>query len=347
MSWKDDYIEIKTKFNLFVDSWEKRSADTMNNLIFENAAINFSIFKKVQNRDELKRALVKIGKVPDFSRFTVNNYVCLIENDKAQQISGLSGYYSSGSASNYEHYAFTGMFANSWEKKNNSWKMTTMHFDLLTDDSNTASQSKQDDEICVKGNGRLEFVPDWNPIQDEMIQDGFHKRHLIRCICGDLDAPWLVIKHPLNQASDEERLRELLTRYAFMIDTNTYSLYEDLFTKDASISLAKLGEMTYDTAIRMLKQLSSKAVRIHHMLEIKKINVKENYAQAIAYRRTADEIYPFEYTKDKEPFDFVSGSYDLTFRKDNGNWRISHLSYYPGAFINESYEAPAKSQLQS
>ncbi|MEE0203095.1 MAG: nuclear transport factor 2 family protein [Muricomes sp.] len=336
MSWEQDYAEIKSGFEAFVKAWETREVDALDNLMIVNPFVSYSIFDPIYSREILKERMKVLGKQPTYSRFVIKSYVCKIENGKAQQSAGMIGYFGDDSGKEYTHYAFTGYFTNSWEKFEDGWKIINAKFDLITDDGTMGMRNEAGDFIRVKGEGDLAFVPNWNPIcDDKSVFDGCH----LPCINGDTDAPWLVIKNPENKPlTDEEEIQELLNRYTFMIDTDTYALLPDLFTEDCSVSMSQLGEMTYPTAIRMLKQMSGGAIRCHHMGEIVKLDVDGDRAVATAYRRAADEMYPFKYTKETEKVDFVAARYTLMFRRDHGKWRISHMAYYPGTFINGIYE---------
>lgn len=336
MSWETSYAEIRESFDKFIKAWETREVDVIDEFIIMKPTINFSIFDKIYSRSVLKERLRTIGKTPTYTRFIVKSYVCLIEGNKAQQSAGLLGYYADDSGKEYSHLAFTGMFANSWEKFEDGWKMTEMNFDLLTDDGTMGMRDESGAFIRVKGEGDLDFVSNWTPIYDDLsVYDGCR----LPAICGELQAPWLVIKNPENQfKSDKEEMQALLDRYTFMIDTGTYALLPEIFTPDCSISMAQLGEMTITTAVRMLKQMSGVAVRCHHMGEITDVKIDGDYAVAEAYRRAADEMWPFKYSKETEKTDFVAARYTLMFRRHNGKWAISHMAYYPGTFINGTYE---------
>ena len=336
MSWEQSYEEIKNNFEAYIKAWETRKVDLLDQVMIENPFVSYSIFDPIYSREILKERLKVLGKNPTYSRFLIKAYTCLIEGERAQQSAGLIGYYGDDSGKEYSHYAFTGYLVNSWQKFEEGWKIIDAKFDLVTDDGTMGMRNEAGDFIRVKGEGDLDFVPGWNRIcDDKSVFDGCH----LPCICGDMDAPWLVIKNPDNTfRSDEEEIQALMNRYTFMIDTDTYALLPDLFTPDCSVSMSQLGEMTYPTAVRMLKQMSGVAIRCHHMAEIVKLDVDGDYAKAIAYRRAADEMYPYKYTKETENVDFVAARYTLMFRRDHGKWRISHMAYYPGTFINGIYE---------
>lgn len=337
MSWKQDYLEIKERFNAYVKAWETRMVDEIDGLMIENPSVAYSIFDPIYSRAILKERLKVIGKEPTYSRFVIKSYTCRIKDGVAQQSAGMIGYYGNNSGNKYSHYAFTGYLVNKWEKFEDGWKIVDAKFDLQTDDGTMGMRNEAGDFIRVKGEGDIdEFVANWKPIcDDKSVYNGCH----LPCINGDFDAPWLVIPDAENEyETDIDEMQDVLNRYTFMIDTDTYALLPDIFTPDCSVSLSQLGEMTYETAVRMLKQMSGVSIRMHHMAEITEVKIDENFAIATAYRRAADEMYPYKYTEETEKLDFVAAFYKLMFRKDHGKWRISHMAYYPGTFINGSYE---------
>lgn len=335
MSWNEDYTAIRENYDKYIKAWETAEVDVLEQIIVDRPTVEYSIFEPLYSRAGLMEKLKKQPRKPTYARFTTLSYTCLIENGVAQQSAGLLGYYGDDKGKAYGHYAFTGYLVNRWERFEDGWKMTELRFDLRTDDGSMGMRNEKNEYIRVKGAGDLDFVSHWTPIQESLdVYDGCR----LPSICGDLDAPWLVIKHPENQPNDAEQMQELLNRYTFMIDTATYALLPDLFTEDCSISLSQLGEMNFRKAVKMLKQMSGIATRIHHMAEIVDLKITGDFARATAYRRAADEMFPYAYGKETEKTDFVAARYTLMFRRDNGKWRISHMAYYPGTFLNGEYE---------
>lgn len=334
MSWSEEYAAIKESYLKYIKAWETRNVDVLDEIIIPSLHVNYSIFEPIYSRAVLKERLKTIAIEPTYARFSTQAYVCLIEGNKAQQSAVLMGYYGVDGAQ-YKHYSFGGYLVNSWEKFEDGWKMTNMKFDLAVDDGSVGMRNEKNEFVRVKGAGDVAIVANWTPIQEDLgVYDGCR----LPMICTNFDAPWNVIKNPENQPTDEEQIQELMNRYTFMIDKNGYELLPDLFTPDCSVSMSQLGEMTYPTAVKMLKQMTGIATRLLHMAQIVKLDIDGDFAKAIAYRRAADEMYPFEYTKETEKIDFVAATYTLMFRRDHGKWRISHMAYYPGTFIAGTYK---------
>ena len=229
MEKKSDYAEIKDAFSKFIKSWETNNMDGLDEVVAVDTYANFSIFGESCSRDLLKNNLKTRTRKTTYSRFLINNYVCLIEGNRAQQSAGISALMSDSSGAEYAHYCFNGLFANSWVKTEKGWQMQSIRFDLLTDDANILTRDETGFFITVKGTGDLSFVENWAPIIDK---NGFYFGTRLNAICAEYDAPWNVIKNRDNIGTDEEQIEELFFKYCFAIDTDSFGFFKDVWTDD-------------------------------------------------------------------------------------------------------------------
>lgn len=332
MEWRKDYDEIKNTFEKFVKAWESQHEEGFDDCMIMDSYTEFSMFGALYSRELLKVRLHEMTRKPTYSRFEIEGYCCLIEGDRAQQCASMLGLFTDDSQEVYTHLGFTGMFANTWEKRPEGWRMVSVKFDWMTDDSNVGSRDASGAYVRNAGDGSLSFVENWRPIKDYTGLPG------LPAICAETDAPWYAIKNRENIGTDEEQIAELFARYSFAIDNSCQALLPDLFTDDCVISMAQLGEMSAFTFIKTNKENHKTSIRSHHTGHIVKLDIKGDKAKGIIHRKAPDELYPYQLTKETEKANIVAARYEMTFRKEDGQWRISRMCYMPGSFIVGYYD---------
>ena len=333
---KSDYEQIKCAFEKFVKAWETTEVDEIDSVVAKDTYANFSIFGEACSRDFLKHNLKQRTRKTTYARFLINNYVCLIEGNKAQQIAGIAALLSDSSGKEYAHYCFNGMFANSWVKTETGWQMNSIRFDLLTDDANILTRDETGSFITVKGTGDLSFVKNWKPIIDK---NGFYFGTRLNSICAEYDAPWYVIQNRENIGTDEEQIEELFYKYCFAIDMDSFGLFKDVWTDDVVAYLPPLGIHDKRGITNVLKLNKSGSRRCQHMGRVKSIEVHGDTADIVMYHMDSTMIQPpYTITKETETKDIVGSRWRIQARKENGEWRFSKFFYEYGPFIEGEFK---------
>ena len=277
MTRETDYNEIKAKFRKFANAWASTQVDALDDVILEDAKSYFSIFgsEKPLSRQLLKENLAIRTHVWDYARIDINNYVCLIEGNQAQQIAYLNGLWSDNTDSNYQHYCWSGQMANHWVKTSEGWRMDSLRFDLNLDDYNILGRREDDlSFILNKGPGNIEFQSNWIGITDKL---GWFKGTPLPAICPELDAPWFVIKNPENIGSDLEQVEELFYKYCFAIDTDCFTLFTQTFSPYLIANIF-WGSQDFRQLLQTLKLNRAGSRRCQHMGKLGKWIVKDDLA---------------------------------------------------------------------
>jgi hypothetical protein len=333
----NDYDEIKKVFAKFVKAWETARVDEVDNCVTVDTYANFSIFGECCSRELLKYNLGIRSRKNTYSRFDTLNYVCLIEGDRAQQAAGVAGIMSDSSGTEYEHYCFNGMFANSWIKTADGWRMNSVRFDLLVDDANILGRDETGSFVLNPGPGTLSFVENWLPINDK---NGWFNGVRLPVICAEYDLPWNVIKHRDNIGTDEEQIEELFYKYCYSIDTDSFGMFKDVWTDDVVAYLPPLGIMDNRTITNTLKINKSGSRRCLHLARVKSIDVHGDTADIVMCHMASAMIDPpYKFSKETEKLDIISSRWNVKARKVDGQWRFCKFFYCYGAFVNNENKA--------
>lgn len=333
MSWREEYAEIQRVFNKFVKAWETRDVKQFDDCMIPAPIIEYNMFSIMYSREQLKEKLGVLTRQPTYTRFSVQNFACLIKGNKAQQSASLVALFADDSQEEYASLEFTGVFCNGWEKFEDGWKMVTSKFDWLTDTSSLGTRDPQTYAwMRIPGNGDLSFVKDWKPIKNDPLE------FCRPAICAELDSPWFVIRDPDNEMTDEEYIRDMFNRYIMGVDYNCQTFFVDLFAKDCLIRMAQLGDNSPENFIRNGKENKKFATRSHHCGYFVNLEIKGDRAFAKVYRTAPDEPGPYIMCKELERVKLVNARYDIELRKDEGKWKFTYMNYMPGPFIVGKYE---------
>ena len=333
---KSDYTEIKEAFSKFIKAWETNNVDGMDDVVAVDTYANFSMFGESCSRDLLKNNLKVRTRKTTYSRFLINNYVCLIEGNRAQQSAGMAALMSDSSGAEYAHYCFNGLFANSWIKTEKGWQMQSIRFDLLTDDANILTRDESGSFITVKGTGDLSFVENWAPIIDK---NGFYFGTRLNAICAEYDAPWNVIRNRDNVGTDEEQIEELFFKYCFAIDTDSFGFFQDVWTDDVVAYLPPLGIHDKRGITNVLKINKSGSRRCLHMGRVKSIDVHGDTADIVMYHMDNTMINPpYTISNETEKLDIVGSRWRIQARREKGAWRFNKFFYEYGPFIEGEFK---------
>lgn len=268
MGWKQDYSEISNVFQRFVSAWEDGTVDAIDECMVADPVTNFSMFGPLYSRELLKLRLKEHRKPARRAVFSVENYVCLIEEGSAQQTAYIHGCLDDGL------YVFAGIFANQLKKGEKGWRLTEVSFDLMNDNCKTR----------------------------QVGEDG------IPAICAELSAPWYVVRNPVNMVSNEEQIKEIIYRYAFALDCSSVCLLEPVLAGTVKLAFEAVGEFNKAQGLKILKRLSVLGIRECHIMHLSKLQVTGNTAMAEVKCSTleADTFYKLHFRKKEDAWQIIS-----------------------------------------
>lgn len=307
LAMRNDRLEINEKLQTFIEAWESGKTDCIDETMVEAPFTNFSIFGPVYSREILKCRLRDSGRSVVPSQFGLSNQVCRVKGSRAQQSAVLTGVFADGVR---EDYRFCGMFVNSYVRTEEGWRISSLDFDLMEDNTAAVTFDKKKRIYRTKRGSKELALPEWNLIEDEAeVYNGCR----LPSICGELQAPWLVIPEPPEDMTDEEAIRDLFYRYAFAVDQRTVSLLTDIFVDGAAMKLSTYGEFGREKGIQSLRWLKSRlGPRGQHVADFTHIRMDDKFAEAVV--------------KCDSP-GIVNGTFELCGIKEGGVWRMLSLTY--------------------
>ncbi len=325
---KNDGI-IRKMTEELVKAWETGETDILDDLILTDASIEFTMFGRGICIAELKHWMSERARPVSYTRFDIVNYVCLMEQGKAQETYSLIGLFADKAKGNWEQFQFEGIFANTVLLTENGWCFGSIKFELT--DANTSIWPKMfnDGITVIPSGGDDSFVANWLVKQhDDRI--GWYPDKELPIIVPEVDAPWTVISNRENIGTEEEQIEEVFYRYAYGVDNGLFELYEDVFTDDAVIKYFDDQPWDKRTVTEMLKFEKQGGCRVIHTGFHKDIRIFGDRAVGYVYLRsiTAPDYLPI--TEGMIRKRWIWARYRLEYVKRDGKWRIHRLFFYPG-----------------
>lgn len=321
---RKDYLTIKEKYTQFTNAWENNDPLILENIISAETACNLSTVKKYPCGSQhgilgIKDFIIKQPK-SDFFYITICNFVLRIKDNKAQQsaiLVGKAGKYENGEVRLEE---FAALNTNQWIKKDNEWKI---------------NEFKMDIQEC-SGN-YPEFIENWYFEKTDLKY--YHEIHL-PCISGELDSPWTRIPSEDKTKTDEELIQEAFARYAWGIDTLTFSELHEALSDDIIVNMAPWNSMDKRQFMSTLKFKRMSSFYWDHPVILKDIKVDGNAASLKLYRMCGHKqsAFPIIYSKDNAEHAYADARYEIKMKKENGQWKVSYLYYYLGTIDLGTYQ---------
>lgn len=151
-------------------------------------------------------------------------------------------------------------------------------------------------------------------------------------IVSELDSPWALIGDALPQASQDDAVRQLYSKYAWAIDQGDIALLSDSYTDDAAGGFAPMGQLQgRHFIIGQQKSFRRHWPWMQHFADVLRLELEADgrHAQMIVAR-----IVP-ERPVDEAGRTLYGAHYQLRARReDDGQWRICWFDYRPGWFID-------------
>lgn len=156
-------------------------------------------------------------------------------------------------------------------------------------------------------------------------------------IVSELDSPWALVGDALPQASAEDAVRQLYSKYSWAIDQNDIALLSDSYTDDAAGGFTPMGQLQGRHAIiGQQKSFRRHWPWMQHFADVVRLELEADGRHA---RMIVARIVP-ERPVDEAGHTLYGAHYQIRARReDDGQWRICWFDYRPGWFTDA--DAPA------
>ena len=174
-----------------------------------------------------------------------------------------------------------------------------------------------------------EFIENWYFEKQDLAY--YHGIHL-PVISGELDAPWFRIPQEEDVKTDEERILEAFSRYAYGIDTLNFSLLTEALANDLVVNMAPWGAMDKREFMQTLKY-KRQAVRYwNHPALLDCVLLHENSADLRLHRMAGhrQSAMPIIFTKENYDIQYADARYEIKMIKEDGIWKILRMDYFLG-----------------
>ena len=147
-------------------------------------------------------------------------------------------------------------------------------------------------------------------------------------IVSELDSPWALIGDALPQASAQDAVRQLYSKYAWAIDQGDIALLSDSYTDDAAGGFTPIGKLQgLHTIIGQQKSFRRHWPWMQHFAEVLRVELEADGHHA---RMIVARIVP-ERPVDEAGRTLYGAHYQFRLRLEgDGQWRICWFDYRPG-----------------
>lgn len=313
---RKDYEEIRESFETFVESWKTGNTRLLERCFIPEAACNLSTVAKYpcggQHGIYGIRDFVKEAPTPDFFHTQICNYVSRVKDDEAYQTATvvcLAGVYEGEAVRTME---FSSLFANAWKRTEGGWRICEMRMD-----------------ITEHAGDYTEFIDKWYFEKEDLkYYFGIH----LPCISGELDNAWRRIPEEEDGKTEEEKILESFSRYAFGIDTLNFSLLTDALSDDLIVNMAPWGAMDKREFMATLKFKRMAGRYWNHPARMDCVKIEENTALLRLHRMAGHKQsdHPLTLSRDNVQTVHACARYEIKMKKEDGVWKIARMDYFLG-----------------
>ncbi|MEY8345406.1 nuclear transport factor 2 family protein [Niallia circulans] len=334
--YREDYDEIRSTFEKFLGSWKTKDLDVLDECFVPDTKCYLSTVKDYSCGSQHSiygiRNFVEDMAETDVFHIRICNYVSRIADNVGHQIATVICRVAKyGDNKEINSFEFSALFANGWIKtETGSWKMNEVRMDI------------------VDYSGDFEdFSKNWY-FEDKNAKwyQGVH----LPVINGELDSPWNRIPHSEIVLSEEEKVMETFSRYAFGIDTISFENVSPIFSDDFVAVMAPWGNLDKRGFMSTIKYHRQPARYWTHSVVPEKIEINGDNAELRLYRMAGHKqrSHPIVITKENVDTEYACARYEVKMKKENGIWKLSRIEYFLGILEVGSYiEQDSESVLDS
>lgn len=321
---RKDYDEIKQKFQILLELWKKGTVEGLEELVKEDAKCHFSTVKEYVDGSQhsiygMRNFILDTPKTDAF-HIEMCNYACRLSGDKAQQSVVAVCRAAKYVEEKLESAEFSCQFVNRWEKEKEFWKITELRMDI----------------VDYKGDFK-EFEEAW--YFEDAKAKWFVGVHL-PTIQGEMDSPWKCIPDAEDVLTEEEKIMDTFTKYAYGIDTLSFAHVDEAMSEKLVVNMPPWGTMDKRGFLTTIKYHRQPARYWTHSAKLESMNIAGNKCSLRLYRLAGhrQRKHDIVINKDNVNQEFACARYEVEMEKEGKLWKITKLYYYLGILELGEYE---------
>lgn len=313
---REDYLEVKEVFQTFINAWSSADTSKLSECFTAECACHLSTVKKYPcgSQHGLLGISDFIAKQPqsDFFYITPCNYVARLKAEEAQQSAILVCRAGVLEADSVRVIEFSALCCNHWIKTEDGWRINEYKMDITE---------------C--SGDYTEFSETWYFENPELMY--YHGIHL-PVISGELDSPWYHIPQEEDVKTEEEKILESFSRYAYGIDTLNFTQLPEVLSEDIVVNMAPWGAMDQREFMQTLKFKRQAGRYWNHPAVLDTIQISENTATLKLHRMAGhrQSVMPIMFTKENYDTQYADARYEIKMIKEGGIWKILRMDYFLG-----------------
>ncbi len=322
---KTDKLEnTRDCLDKFVKGW-LGDKNSLNESMVEEPFIYFSIFGNIYSKEDLQYRFAATSK--DLVKIEIVNYVDRINGNDASQYATVIGFFKN-EADYQKHLVFAGSFANKLVKEDNNWKLHTVRFDLQQEDSVMYTSLSQEGMLYkASGYGDKKFISGWKNIDDRIGHNMTAGNNIGQLMINqDYDLCWYAIKENQKVLTEEEKLQEMVYKYAAAYDFASFHLLAEDLVENAVLNIDENLWTRNRDVIGYLKMKRKMVSRSNTSLIIDETLINGNQA-TVKTTHLAIDLTSKRELKDDSLTQFAYGKFTFEFEKANDKWSIKKISY--------------------
>lgn len=315
---REDYEQIKQKFEKFVNTWKTRDATVLENIVHPEIKCYMSIAKAYPDGSQHSKVgiqdFVRDFPQTDVLHINICNYVCRLNAKEAQQYAEVvcraANFVSEKNA--YDVFEFTTIVSNHWVHAGEEWLIDEIRMDVVD-----------------HGGELKDFFTDWH-FESAKVEyfPGIH----LPCLQGELDSPWVKIKDAEDILTEEEKVIQTFWRYNYGVDTLSFENIREVLSDNVVLNMQPFGSMNKRIGMETLKCNRQKNRYWAHPYLVKSISIQDDLANVEFYRVAGHKQrnHPYRYTMENIDSNHADAKVDMLLRKENGAWKILKFNYFLG-----------------
>lgn len=329
MNYMNNYInfykgenrkEIYKLFYTFMEAIRVDDDETLKRILHKNCTAELSTTGCHKGLPAIIHSLRWPGPSMNIRRNTFWNFVSRSNENRSQSYAYSQCVYAIKNEKYVYPFVFGGHYCLSYVKDEfDNWKIISIKYDLVFESGNNC------------------FVKDkWKLIDYNRY---YGHKPVIRHY---LDAPWEVITDDVEEQSEEEVIMEILMLANYVEDTGAFEELHKYYTHDFVVDLSARKNKTKNSDISsgqkfvgitplidFVKEKSHKEPKLQHTICYGDLEVRGEEARAWAFRSEYNRLYNRIYTMDNIHSSVTTLYFDILFRKENNEWKISSIGSYP------------------
>lgn len=341
-----DYDTIKEKFKSYIQmwntDWNAYDVEPLKKIfdpdVFFSTSTSLTMPNGAQDSIYGVYDFLKYFPRTDILQRSIYNYVCRICKDEAYLYAEIPCT-AFNLNDQLDFYEFTAMVTCTWKKLTDGWKIVDMRHEIVGERGTLKSYfekfwhfEKEDNFGHHAGESGTMFLSSGT-------NTDFSRLPVIR---GEGDSPWLNVPEAENILTEEEKIKEALTKYFFGEEHNSFVHCYEALSKDygAYSYFGTDGHTRKDTVNNLSAARQTKKYVITPV-KYNSIEIKENRAYVLAQRVRGlrQNSREYVYTKENMDIEHTCARLELELVKENGDWKLAFLKSYKGLYEGKKWDS--------